>query len=103
MKFGERPITTATYQLAKLGRRIELVLRRTRPMKNESDRNQIALNERDRNALNRLVQMEQGKNSSVAGRTPTDEEVVLAAWGNLRIEEPDVTIQDARRAILGTP
>lgn len=33
------------------------------------------------------------------GRQPTDEELAVAAWANLAVEEPSVTMEDARRAV----
>jgi hypothetical protein len=32
-------------------------------------------------------------------RTPTDEEVMVAAWANLAVEERDLTLDDARRLL----
>lgn len=33
------------------------------------------------------------------GRLATREEVLVAAWANLAVEEPDLTIEEARRMI----
>lgn len=33
------------------------------------------------------------------GRPPTSEEKVLAAWGNLAVEEPAIKIEDVRDAL----
>ncbi len=34
-----------------------------------------------------------------ASRLPTDEEVAVAAWANLAVEDPSVTLEDARRIV----
>lgn len=37
-----------------------------------------------------------------SARKPTDEEVIVAAWANLAIEEKDLTLDDARRLLATT-
>lgn len=32
-------------------------------------------------------------------RLPTDEEIAIAAWANLAVEEPSVTLEEARRVV----
>lgn len=33
------------------------------------------------------------------GRPPTDDEILMAAWGNLAAEDPSVTIEDVRQGL----
>ncbi len=35
------------------------------------------------------------------GRPPTDEELLIAAWANLAVEEPDLTLEEAREILRG--
>lgn len=60
------------------------------------------LTEQDRELLRRFVKESRAPNPRTgAGRPPTDDELVLAAWADLAIEEPDLKFEEARRVILG--
>jgi hypothetical protein len=58
------------------------------------------LSEEDLRALEDFLraQIDPTKRSS-SGHVPTYDELVAAAWANLAIENPEVTLEDARRAI----
>lgn len=54
----------------------------------------------DVQTLRRMLEESQHPMPRVSlGRSATRDELVLAAWANLAIEEPSVTLQEARRAI----
>lgn len=74
---------------------------RNSPDRHEGQTETIVLTQDDIDAIDEYFRLAEGNNAwpLQGGRRPTDEEVALAAWANLAIEEPSVTLDDARRAV----
>jgi hypothetical protein len=79
---------------------IESVRLRTNESSPEDKAEPMTLTHEERDALDKLLRLSRGEIPVMASRKPTNDDVVEAAWGNLNVEEPDVSIQDARRIIL---
>jgi hypothetical protein len=63
----------------------------------------VTLTDDERDAIDKLLRLIRGGIPVMASRRPTSDDVVEAAWGNLNVEEPDVSIQDARRILRSLP